>query len=142
MVPASAPVRAPTGRSVHSLENTTDTGREISRGTVALLKRYLGRGPTHARTYIEDDLVVIVLQDTMTQAERTLVAEEEEDTVRDLRRTFQGAFRDDAIRLVEEMTGRKVLAFLSDHAVDPDYAIEVFVLGPESGSPANRAETV
>jgi uncharacterized protein YbcI len=114
------------------LENNSDTGREISRGMVALLKRYVGRGPTHARTYLEDDLVVIVLQDTMTQAERTLVEEDEEAIVKHLRRVFQGTFRKDAIGLVERMTGRKVLAFLSDHAVDPDYAVEVFVLDPEA----------
>lgn len=108
---------------------------------VALLKRYVGRGPTHARTYVvEDDLVVILLQDTMTQAERTLVEEEQKDAVRSLRRVFQGAFRDDAIRLVEQMTGRKVLAFLSDHAVDPDYAAEVFVLDSEAGSEVGGTE--
>jgi uncharacterized protein YbcI len=116
------------------LENSTDTGREISRGMVALLKRYVGRGPTHARAYLEDDLVVILLRDTMTRAERTLVAEEEADVVRSMRRIFQGKFRDDAIELVEERTGRNVIAFLSDHAVDPDYAVEVFVLDSESAA--------
>jgi len=99
---------------------------------VALLKRYTGRGPTHARAFIDNGLVVVLLQDTMTQAERTLVDEHEKDAVKQLRRTFQGAFRDDAIGLVERTTGGKVVAFLSDHAVDPDYAIEVFVLDSDS----------
>jgi uncharacterized protein YbcI len=106
---------------------------------VALLKRYVGRGPTHARAYLEDDLVVILLQDTMTQAERTLVEEEEEDMVKHLRRVFQGTFREDAIELVERLTARKVRAFLSDHAVDPDYAVEVFVLESEVGSAPSQA---
>jgi uncharacterized protein YbcI len=97
---------------------------------VALFKQATGRGPGRARTYIEDSLVVTVLHDTMTKAERTLKAEKKEDTVRSLRRIFQGTFREEAIATVERVTGRKVIAFLSDHAVDPDYAVEAFVLEP------------
>jgi uncharacterized protein YbcI len=107
--------------------------RDISRAMVALFKEATGRGPTRARTYIESGLVVTVLHDTMTKAERTLKDENEEDTVRDLRRIFQGTFRKDAIAIVERLTGHRVLAFLSDHAVDPDYAIEAFVLDPGLG---------
>jgi uncharacterized protein YbcI len=111
--------------------------REISRAMVALFKEATGRGPGRARTYIEAGLVVTVLHDTMTKAERTLKDENLEDQVRDLRRIFQGTFRDEAIAVVERLTGAKVLAFLSDHAVDPDYAVEAFILEPglENGSP-------
>jgi len=77
--------------------------------------------------------VVTVLYDTMTKAEKTLKEEHKEDTVRSLRRIFQGTFRQDAIEIVERLTGRKVVAFLSDHAVDPDYAIEAFILEPGLG---------
>ena len=66
----------------------------------------------------------------MTKAERTLKDENLEDHVRNLRRIFQGTFRDEAIATVERLTGAKVLAFLSDHAVDPDYAVEAFILEP------------
>jgi uncharacterized protein YbcI len=104
--------------------------RDISRAMVALFKEAVGRGPGRARTYIENGLVVTVLHDTMTKAERTLKDENMDEEVRSLRRIFQGTFRDDAIEVVERLTGRKVLAFLSDHAVDPDYAIEAFVLEP------------
>jgi uncharacterized protein YbcI len=83
---------------------------------VALFKESTGRGPSYARTYVENGLVVTVLHDTMTKAERTLIDENRQDTVRDLRRIFQGTFRQDAIRAVERLTGRRVLAFLSDHA--------------------------
>lgn len=109
---------------------TRTLNRDISRAMVALFKDAMGRGPGRARTYIEDGLVVTVLHDTMTKAERTLKDENLEDHVRSLRRIFQGTFRDEAIAVVERLTGRRVLAFLSDHAVDPDYAIEVFVLEP------------
>ena len=119
--------------SVATTGETSTTGslnRDISRAMVALFKDAMGRGPGRARTYIENGLVVTVLHDTMTKAERTLKDENLEDHVRSLRRVFQGTFRDEAIAVVERLTGRKVLAFLSDHAVDPDYAIEVFVLEP------------
>jgi uncharacterized protein YbcI len=113
-------------------ERTTSRSlnRDISRAMVALFKEATGRGPGRARTYIEDGLVVTVLHDTMTKAERTLKEEQHADQIRSLRRLFQGTFRDEAIEVVERLTGRKVLAFLSDHAVDPDYAVEAFVLEP------------
>jgi uncharacterized protein YbcI len=113
-------------------ERTTSRSlnRDISRAMVALFKEATGRGPGRARTYIEEGLVVTVLHDTMTKAERTLKEEQHADQVRSMRRVFQGTFRDEAIEVVERLTGHKVLAFLSDHAVDPDYAVEAFVLDP------------
>jgi uncharacterized protein YbcI len=114
-----------------------EAAREVSRALVRLFKEYTGRGPTHARTTIDGDLVVCLLRDTMTQAERTLEEEDEADTVRHLRRVFQGAFRDQAIGAVERITGGEVVAFLSDHAVKPDYAVEVFVLAEPI--PANES---
>ena len=118
-------------------QRTGTLNRDISRAMVALFKEATGRGPNRARTYLEDSIVVTVLYDTMTKAEKTLKDEHREDTVRDLRRIFQGTFRERAIELVEGLTGRKVLAFLSDHAVDPDYAIEAFVLEPGLGEEAD-----
>jgi uncharacterized protein YbcI len=110
--------------------------RDLSRAMVALFKEYVGRGPTHARAYVDDDLIAIVLQDTMITAEKTLADEGEEDLVRGVRRVFQGKFREDAVEIVEKLTGRTVKAFLSDHAIDPDVAIEAFVLDPSDDSDA------
>ena len=107
-----------------------DLRREISRALVAIFKEATGRGPAQALTYINDNVIVTLLHDTMTTAERTLLDEDEDQAVRNLRRLFQGVVRDQAIEAVERLTGRKVLAFLSDHAVDPDYAVEVFILEP------------
>jgi uncharacterized protein YbcI len=135
-------IRARSGRiqPVSALEGTSDQAeakpngslsRDLARAMVALYKEYVGRGPTQARAYIEDDLITIVLQDTMTKAEETLAEEDEKDLVRDVRRAFQGKFREDAVEIVERRTGRQVRAFLSDHAIGPDVAIEAFVLVPE-----------
>lgn len=112
---------------------TRGLNRDISRAIVALMKEATGRGPTWARTYVEGNLVVTLLRDTMTKPERTLAEEEEGEQVREIRRTLDEAFREDAVEIVERLTGRKVLAFLSDHAVEPDYAIEAFVLEPGLG---------
>ena len=103
--------------------------RAIARGMVSLFKEYVGRGPTDARAFINDGLVVVLLRDTLTTAEKTLAQSEDEHLVLQLRRGFQGAMKDDAIALVERETGCEVKAFMSDNSLDPDYAAEIFVLG-------------
>jgi len=105
--------------------------RDIARAMVALYKEYVGRGPTQARAYVDHDVITVILQDTMTTAEKTLAGEDEEDLVRGVRRVFQGKFREDAVEIAERLTGRRVRAFLSDHAIDPDIAAEVFVFEPD-----------
>ncbi|MBA2522724.1 MAG: DUF2294 family protein [Solirubrobacterales bacterium] len=105
--------------------------KEISRGIVAIYKEYLGRGPTTARTSITPHASVTTLEDSLTKAEGTLVAEGQEETVREIRRKFQSAMRADITALVEGVTGRKTCAFLSDHDTEPDVAIEAVVFEPE-----------
>lgn len=121
---------------------TQSLSRDLSRAMVALFKEYVGRGPTHARAHLNEDLIVVVLQDTMIRAEKTLADEGEEDLVRGVRRVFQGKFREDAIEIVQDLTGRKVKCFLSDHAIDPDVAIEAFVLEPGTEQAQGGAEAV
>jgi uncharacterized protein YbcI len=115
------------------LKTEGELSREISREMVSLVKRYVGRGPTYARAYVHRELVTVILHDMMTTAEETLKAQGEDDKIRELRHTFQGAFREEAIEIVEKAVGRPVVAFLSDHAVEPDWAIEAFVLEAEDG---------
>jgi uncharacterized protein YbcI len=103
----------------------------ISNGTVRLLNEYTGRGPTRARTYINDQLVSIVLRDGLTKGERSLVTEGESELVLDLRKAFQRTMRDDLVALVEDVTGGTVIAFLSANHIDPDIAVETFVLEGE-----------
>jgi len=105
----------------------------ISREMVALMKDYFGRGPTKARTYMRDNLIVVIMEDTMTKAELTLVRSGNIREVRDLRRLFQETIRDDACELVERLSGRTVAAYMSDHDTERDVAAEIFVLDPASG---------
>ena len=110
--------------------------RAISRGMVSLYKKYVGRGPTDARTYLSDDLVVVVLRDTMTTAEKTLAESGKQELVLECRRGFQQTMRDEGVALVEREVGGKVVAVMNDNSLDPDYAVEVFVVVGRGGSGA------
>jgi uncharacterized protein YbcI len=101
-----------------------------SNAVVRLLRDYTGRGPTQAYTTITDSHVLVVLRDTLLKGERILVKDGHVDAVIDMRRRFQKTMRADLIAAVAEHTGREVVAFLSDHHVDPDIAAEVFILKP------------
>jgi uncharacterized protein YbcI len=100
----------------------------ISTEAVQVVRDHTGRGPTKARTTINSDHVTIILADTLTRGERTLVDNGEEDRVLDLRESLQRAMRADLVELVERQVGRKVIAFMSTNHIDPDLAVEVFVL--------------
>ena len=100
----------------------------LSNAIVALLAEYTGRGATQSRTYVHENLIVCVLHDSMTKGERSLVRDGKEEAVLTIRRTYQETMRPELIEIVERLTGRKVSAFLSSNHVDPDVAIESFVL--------------
>jgi uncharacterized protein YbcI len=116
----------PDGTSVGSI------AAAISNATVRLLSEYTGRGPTRARTYINETLIAVVLQDTLTRGERSLVANGETDLVLANRKAYQRTMGPELIAAVEEISGREVLAFLSDNHIDPDCAVESFVLVPRA----------
>jgi uncharacterized protein YbcI len=104
----------------------------ISGAIVQLMREYTGRGPTKARTYINDDLISVVLQDTLTMGERSLVRDGEVELVLASRKAFQRTMSIQMIAAVERHSGRKVHAFLSDNHIDPDVAVESFVLESEN----------
>jgi uncharacterized protein YbcI len=107
---------------------------EISNAAVQILRDYTGRGPTKARTYIHDDLVTIVLQDTLTRGERKLVDTGHWERVAELRQEFQTLMRSELIEAVQRHTGREVVAFMSANHEDPDLAVEILVLQPPLAS--------
>jgi uncharacterized protein YbcI len=102
----------------------------ISTAVVRIMREYTGRGPTRARTSIRDNVVVVVLSDTMLKAERSLVDDGKPDVVLTMRKEFQNTMRDELSAAVEMLTERRVIAFMSANHIDPDYAVEVFVLAP------------
>jgi uncharacterized protein YbcI len=105
-----------------------DLGAQISSAVVRLLADYTGRGPTRALTTIRGNLVFVLLHDTLTKGERALVQRGRAEKVRELRMEFQAAMSEDLVSAIEDLTGRKVQAFMSASHIDPDYSLETFVL--------------
>lgn len=102
---------------------------ELSNAMVALHREYFGRGPGAAKSYVTDEMVVCVLSDIYTPVERTLIRADQAEHVRRTRGLHQEALEVEYKARVEEIMGRPVTAFLSVVHVDPDVAIEVFLLG-------------
>ena len=100
----------------------------ISKEIVRLQAAYYGKGPTRAKTYIVEDLVVVVLEESFTRAEKTLAERGEKDAIEHIRRRFQQQMADDFTSVVEQATGRKVRVFLSETNVDHDVSVETFLL--------------
>lgn len=102
----------------------------ISNGLVKLHTQYYGKGPTAAKTYMVNDTVICVLHEGFTTVERTLIAEGRPEAVHQIRRTFQTAMEEQFTQVVQNATGRTVVAYLSQIHVDPDVAVELFLLEP------------
>jgi uncharacterized protein YbcI len=111
----------------------------ISKTVVRALARTTGRGPTKARTTIGENGVFVVLQDSLTIGEQTLADHGEGQAVLDLRRRWQRVMQADVSQEIEQLTGRKVIGFMSDNHIDPDLAVEVFVLESLPRARAQRA---
>ena len=112
----------------------------ISKAIVRSFSDYIGRGPTKARTSIRDDLVVCLLENSLTKAERSLVAGGREQLVLDTRGALQSTMRSDLVAAVERLTERKVIAFMSDNHIDPDVGTETFLLAPEPAAGDGAAD--
>ena len=107
---------------------------EITNRIVALMREHYGRGPIKAKTYVLDNLIVCVLSDGFTAIERTMMEGGEPDRVLEMRRDFQRMMKERYSDMIEALTGRKVLAFLSQAHVEPDLTIEIFLMdGPIAG---------
>jgi uncharacterized protein YbcI len=118
-------------RDPHSLHGTHgDVLTAVSEGMVALLKEYYGRGPTQAKTYYVDDIVVCLLRGGFTRVEQTLLASGREHAVIQQRIEFQEVMRERFEAVVEHATGRRVIGFMSGNQHAPDMICEVFVLAP------------
>ena len=100
----------------------------ISDGLVALLKEYYGRGPTQAKTYYEDDLVVCVLRGGYSRVEQTLLDGGRGQAVITQRMEFQELMRDRFEEVVRVATGRQVIGFMSGNQQEPDMICEIFIL--------------
>lgn len=107
----------------------------ISTAIVSLLREHYGRGPMKAKTYALDDLVVCVMRGSgFTPLEQTIMDSGEPDRVIAMREDFQRVMATRYKQLIEELTGRTVVAFLSQAHVEPDITMEIFFMdGPLRG---------
>jgi uncharacterized protein YbcI len=103
-------------------------GLEISNGIVQLMRSHYGRGPTRAKTFVMERYVLVVLEDLLTRAETTMVANGREAIVREMRLAFQADLAEEFQGVVEQALGRTVLTYQSQIAFDPPMGFEIFVL--------------
>jgi uncharacterized protein YbcI len=111
---------------------------EISNALVGFMREYTGRGPTKARTSIRDNVVLVMLEQTLTKGEHVLVKNGRSEQVLALRHEYQEAMREESSARVSELTGRNVIAFMSANHVNPDLASEIYVL---DGSPEHHTDS-
>jgi uncharacterized protein YbcI len=104
---------------------------QLSREIVQLHARLYGRGPTKARSYLQGDYAVCILEEIFTTAERTLINAGSSEHVSETRRKFQEAVRDEFIGVVERVTGRNVKVFLSQVDIDANLALEFFLFAEQ-----------
>lgn len=102
----------------------------ISNAIVRIHAKYYGRGPTKARTYLHEDFAMTVLEDLFTPVERTLIGADQFERVMDIRNAFQDAMKEEFTATVEESSGRKVRAFISQVSVEPEVGTELFLFEP------------
>ena len=108
----------------------------LSNAVVRCMADVSGRGPSRARTTIGQDAVFVVVEDTLTHAERELVRIGDEAIVLRVREGLQRAVHESLDREIERLTGRTVIGFMSTNHIEPDLAVEIFVFAPNG--PAER----
>lgn len=113
----------------------------VARAIVRYSAHQFGRGPTKAQAFYHDSIMVIVLEDQLTQAERSLVTGGQADAVEGTRRGFQELMRPYLRSTIERLTGCNVRAFLSANHFDPDVGAELFVLDRPIAEPPPETPT-
>jgi uncharacterized protein YbcI len=107
----------------------------ISNAIVGIHREHYGRGATRARTVMGDDYIICFLEDIYTPVERTLIDAGRFQAVQETRGAFQDTMRETFSAAVEQLVGRKVVGFLSQVHVDPDLAVETFILERRKDGP-------
>jgi uncharacterized protein YbcI len=103
----------------------------ITDALISIKKKRTGRGSPKARTFVSNDLIICIQRDGLTPAERTLREAGRQAEVKQLREALLEPLRDDLVPMIEQLTGRHVISFLSDFDVDNDLSVDCFVLEPD-----------
>ena len=110
------------------IERRGDQRAQISNAMVALKKRFYGKGPERARSYLMDEYVFCAMEGGLTRNEEVLLEAGEERAVREYRLLFQETMRDTTMAAVEQITGRRVVGYHSQITFHPTRTFEFFVL--------------
>jgi uncharacterized protein YbcI len=130
---AGVPIEGAPAMSIEEAPVERGSARSAIANTIVRLHaEHYGRGPTRARAHIADDFVLVVLEDVFTTAERTLVANGHGEQVVAARDAFNQVLRDEFVAAVERATGRRVRSFIGQTSVEPETAVELFLLEPEA----------
>lgn len=113
-----------------SAQTTGELAAAISNAIVRISAAHHGRGPSKAKTFILDDVVVTMMQDSAAPIERTLANAGEEALARSVHDRVQDAIGGELKAAVQELTGRRVIALMSASHLEPDVSCAVFVLAP------------
>ncbi len=111
----------------------------ISNEMVKAQKEFFGKGPTKAKSYMLDDMLIIVMRGGMTTAEETMLEFGHADQVREFRQLFENAMTERLTGKMEELTGRKIVTYQSQILFDPHVVIEMFVFDSDGSSDAREA---
>ncbi len=122
----------------HGTDGQTLLAR-ISTEMVRAQKEFFGKGPTRAKSYFLDDMLIIVMQGGMTTAEKTMLEFGEADKVRDFRQVFENRMTERLTGMIEELTGRKVLTYQSQILFEPNRVVEMFVFDEHAASELRAA---
>ena len=106
--------------------------QDISNSIVTLFKQRFGRGPTTCRTYLESDLVVLVMSGGYTAGEQTMFEAGRWYDVRRSRLAWQDSMEASFVETIEGLTHRSVKAFMSANHQGPDITVELFVLNGDA----------
>jgi uncharacterized protein YbcI len=101
---------------------------EVSNAMVGLKKNFYGKGPTKAKTFLNDNYVFCVMEGGLTRNEQTLIERGHEDLVRTYRLRFQEAMEGPTVEAIQRITGRNVIGYHSQIVFNPERAFEIFVL--------------
>jgi len=116
---------------MHVQEIAREELAAVANEIVRLKAQYYGRGPTEAKAYQNDEVLVVALKGGLTTVEKTLLDADEGKLVRQVRLRFQEIMEQNFVDAVQRLTGRKVRTYMSQVVFDPDYCFEFFVLGDE-----------
>jgi uncharacterized protein YbcI len=112
----------------------------VTDAMVAFHQRYYHREPVTAKTLLlGGELLVCVLAGVHTDVEKTMIELQRTTIVQETRNAFQNAMKDRFIATIERLSGRHVLAFMSNHHVGPEIEIELFMLTPDDAPAPNDA---